>query len=144
MVFCAFSPCKLAHGPNGTMRNYYSFQHVGPVRTVHSLIYGLRVQSFYMTSIIHVGQRRSWLLPSTSDQPLQTPCPWSRLNPTSKAACVCSQQGPTSKLWCQVPFTKSKTIFIPPPNEVGGGYTGFTLSVCPSVRLSVDDMVSGA
>ena len=24
-------------------------------------------------------------------------------------------------------------IFIPPPNEVGGGYTGFTLSVCPSV-----------
>ena len=28
-------------------------------------------------------------------------------------------------------------VFIPPPNEVGGGYTGFTLSVCPSVRLSV-------
>ena len=32
-------------------------------------------------------------------------------------------------------------IFIPPPNEVGGGYTGFTLSfrlsVCPSVRPSV-------
>ena len=28
-------------------------------------------------------------------------------------------------------------LFIPPPNEVGGGYTGFTLSVCPSVRLSV-------
>ena len=39
-------------------------------------------------------------------------------------------------------------IIIPPPNELGGGYTGFTLSVrlsvCPSVRLSVDDMVSGA
>ena len=35
-------------------------------------------------------------------------------------------------------------IIIPPPNEVGGGYTGFTLSVRPSVRLSVDDMVSGA
>ena len=46
-------------------------------------------------------------------------------------------------------------IIIPPPNEVGGGgggggggvglgggYTGFTLSVRPSVRLSVDDMVS--
>ena len=32
-------------------------------------------------------------------------------------------------------------IIIPPPNEVGGGYTGFTLSVrlsvCPSVRPSV-------
>ena len=26
---------------------------------------------------------------------------------------------------------------IPPPNEVGGGYTGFTLSVRLSVRLSV-------
>ena len=49
-----------------------------------------------MTSKIHVWQRRSWLLPTTSDQPLYTPCPWSRLNPTSKAACVCSQQGPTS------------------------------------------------
>ena len=30
-----------------------------------------------------------------------------------------------------------KTITIPPPNEVGGGYTGFTLSVRPSVCLSV-------
>ena len=28
-------------------------------------------------------------------------------------------------------------IFIPPPNEVGGGYTGFTLSVCLSVCPSV-------
>ena len=43
-------------------------------------------------------------------------------------------------------------IIISSPNEVGGGgggggggeYTGFTLSVRPSVRLSVDDMVSGA
>ena len=39
-------------------------------------------------------------------------------------------------------------IIIPPPNEVGGGYTGFTLSVRPSVRpsvrLTVDDMISGA
>ena len=39
-------------------------------------------------------------------------------------------------------------LVIPPPNKVGGGYTGFTLSVhlsvCPSVRLSVDNMVSGA
>ena len=28
-------------------------------------------------------------------------------------------------------------MIIPPPNEVEGGYTGFTLSVCPSVRPSV-------
>ena len=49
-------------------------------------------------------------------------------------------------------------FIIPPPNKVGGGvywlyprptklevgYTGFTLSVRPSVRLSVDDMVSRA
>ena len=28
-------------------------------------------------------------------------------------------------------------FIIPPPNKVGGGYTGFTLSVRPSVRLSV-------
>ena len=36
----------------------------------------------------------------------------------------------------------------PRPTKLEGGYTGFTLSVrlsvCPSVRLSVDDMVSGA
>ena len=45
----------------------------------------------------------------------------------------------------------SETIFIPPPNEVGGGVYWIhlvRLSVCPSVRLSVclsvDDMVSGA
>ena len=65
----------------------------------------------YMTSIMHVWQRRTWPLPCTSDQPLWTPCPWPRLSPTSKAACVCSQQGPAIKLWYQVPFTKSKTIF---------------------------------
>ena len=34
-------------------------------------------------------------------------------------------------------------IFIPPPNEVGGGVYWIHL-VRPSVRLSVDDMVSGA
>ena len=39
------------------------------------------------------------------------------------------------------------TIVISPPNEVGGGVYWIHLvrpSVCPSVRLSVDDMVSGA
>ena len=34
-----------------------------------------------------------------------------------------------------------KEIIIPPPNEVGGGYTGFTLSVRPSVRPSVPPSV---
>ena len=42
-------------------------------------------------------------------------------------------------LWC---YLDCLCIFIPLPNEVGGwggggGYTGFTLSVCPSVRPSV-------
>ena len=40
------------------------------------------------------------------------------------------------------------TFLYPRPTKLEGGYTGFTLSVCPSVRLSVclsvDDMVSGA
>ena len=39
-------------------------------------------------------------------------------------------------------------FLYPRPTKLEGGYTGFTLSVrlsvCPSVRLSVDDMVSGA
>ena len=39
-------------------------------------------------------------------------------------------------------------LLYPRPTKLEGGYTGFTLSVrlsvCPSVRLSVDDMVSGA
>ena len=34
-------------------------------------------------------------------------------------------------------------LFIPPPNEVGGEVYWIHL-VRPSVRLSVDDMVSGA
>ena len=47
--------------------------------------------------------------------------------------------------------SKNADIIIPPPNEVGGGVywihlvrPSVRLSVCPSVRLSVDDMVSGA
>ena len=53
--------------------------------------------------------------------------------------------------WLFLWLLKWDPIIIPPPNEVGGGvywlyprptkleggYTGFTLSVCPSVRLSV-------
>ena len=37
-----------------------------------------------------------------------------------------------------------KIFLYPRPTKLEGGYTGFTLSVCPSVRLSVDDMVSRA
>ena len=46
--------------------------------------------------------------------------------------------------WCALVLEDN--IIIPPPNEVGGG--GILDSPCPSVRpsvrLSVDDMVSGA
>ena len=35
-------------------------------------------------------------------------------------------------------------FLYPRPTKLEGGYTGFTLSVRPSVHLSVDDMVSGA
>ena len=34
-------------------------------------------------------------------------------------------------------YNRTQVIFIPQPNEVGGGYTGFTLSVRLSVRPSV-------
>ena len=40
-----------------------------------------------------------------------------------------------------------ENAFIPQPNEVGGGVYWIhlvRLSICPSVSLSVDDMVSGA
>ena len=50
----------------------------------------------HTTSIIHVWQRRSWLLQSTSIQPPRHPAPGQDFILTSKAACVCSQQGPTS------------------------------------------------
>ena len=33
----------------------------------------------------------------------------------------------------QSELEKKKTLIIPPLKEVEGGYTGFTLSVCPSV-----------
>ena len=48
---------------------------------------------------------------------------------------------PTEVYLQQCYCLKLSFIFIPPPNEVGGGYTGITLSVClsvcPSVCLSV-------
>ena len=50
-------------------------------------------------------------------------------------------------IWRRHDLFVGKTVIIPPPNEVGGGVYWIhlvRLSVCPSVRLSVDDMVSGA
>ena len=47
----------------------------------------------------------------------------------------------SSAKWRLFCLSLNVLIIIPPPNEVGGGYTGFTLSVrlsvCPSVRPSV-------
>ena len=58
---------------------------------------------------------------------------------------ISHNQGNTQQSLPYSYFTYTSGIIIPPPNEVGGGYTGFTLSVRPSVRpsvrLSVDDMV---
>ena len=55
------------------------------------------------------------------------------------------------KVSCKISKFEFLVVFIPPPNEVGGGVYWIhlvRLSVCPSVRpsvrLSVDDMVSGA
>ena len=63
----------------------------------------------HMTSLIHVCKRRSWLLPSTSDQP----APGQDLIPLQRLHVFAHRRDPhpVIKLWCQVPFTKSKTIF---------------------------------
>ena len=39
--------------------------------------------------------------------------------------------------WWNVEKWRKSSFLYPPPNEVGGGYTGFTVSVRLSVRLSV-------
>ena len=46
----------------------------------------------------------------------------------------------TGMLWWKLYSRLVERSLYPRPTK----YTGFTLSVCPSVRLSVDDMVSGA
>ena len=38
---------------------------------------------------------------------------------------------------CQASTWKNVGLLYPRPTKLEGGYTGFTLSVCPSVRLSV-------
>ena len=65
-----------------------------------------------MTSIIHVWQRRSWLLPSTSASRCWHPAPGQDLIPLQRLHVFAHSRDPhpVIKLWCQVPFTKSKTI----------------------------------
>ena len=67
----------------------------------------------FMTYIIHVWQRRSWLLPSTSDSRCRHPAPGQDLIPLQGLHVFAHSRDPhpVIKLWCQVPFTKSKTIF---------------------------------
>ena len=66
-----------------------------------------------MTSIIHVWQRRSWLLPSTSPSHCRHPAPGQDLIPHQRLHVFAHNRDPhpAIKLWCQLPFTKSKTIF---------------------------------
>ena len=66
-----------------------------------------------MTSMIHVWQRRSWLLPSTSPSRCRHPAPGQDLIPLQRLHVFAHSRGPhpAIKVWCQVPFTKSKTIF---------------------------------
>ena len=66
--------------------------------------------------------------------------PWWRhqMETFSALLALCAGNSPvTGEFPSQRPVTRSFDVFIPPPNEVGGGYTGFTLSVRPSVRPSV-------
>ena len=63
----------------------------------------------YITSIIHVWQRRRWLLTSRC----RHPAPGQDLIPLQRLHVFAHSRDPhpAIKLWCQVPFTKSKTIF---------------------------------
>ena len=67
----------------------------------------------FMTNIIHVWKRRSWLLPSTSDSRCRHPAPGQDLIPLQRLHVFAHRRNPhpVIKLWCQVPFTKFKTIF---------------------------------
>ena len=68
---------------------------------------------YFMTSIIHVWQRRSWLLPSTSESRCRHPAPGQDLIPFQRLHVFAHSRvpHPAIKLWCQVIFTKCKTIF---------------------------------
>ena len=72
-----------------------------------------KLEVVYMTSIIHVWQRRSWLLPSTSGSRRRHSAPGQDVIPLQRLhVCAHSRDPhPAIKLWCQVPFTISKTIF---------------------------------
>ena len=78
-----------------------------------------------MTSMIHVWQRHSWLLTTTSDRDIvgywqlrltshcRHPDPGQDLIPLQRLHVFAYSRDPhpAIKLWCQVPFTKSKTTF---------------------------------
>ena len=68
--------------------------------------------SWIMTSIIHVWQRRSWLLPSTSATRCRHPAPGQDLIPFQRLHVFAHSRDPhpAIKLWCPVPFNKSKII----------------------------------
>ena len=63
-----------------------------------------------MTSIIHVWQRRSWLHLTSR---CRHPDPGQDLIPLQRLHVFAHSRDPhpAIKLWCQVPFTKSKTMF---------------------------------
>ena len=62
---------------------------------------------------MHIWQRRSWLLPSTFDIRCRHPAPGQDLIPLQRLHVFAHSRDPhpAIKLWCQVSFTKSKTIF---------------------------------
>ena len=67
-----------------------------------------------MTSIIHVWQRRTWPLPCTClTSRWRHPAPGQDLILLQRLRVFAHSWDPhpAMKLWCQVPFTKSKTIF---------------------------------
>ena len=62
--------------------------------------------------MIHVWQRRRWLVPSTPASRCRHPAPGQDLILLQRlhVFAQCRDPHPAIKLWCQLPFTKSKTI----------------------------------
>ena len=78
-----------------------------------------------------------WCVLNITRAPFATDC--SRANPY-----ICYWQHiDICFTWNIVKNDQMYRLLYPRPTKLELGYTGFTLSVRPSVRLSVDDMVSG-